>query len=223
MRPTLIRTARRALVAAVAVSGLTACSLVGTGDGDDSSNAGPSGSTSSPGSPAGGGEVVLVTHDSFALPRALVQQFEAESGYDLVVRRSGDAGELTTKLALTADDPTGDVALGVDNTFAQRALASTSSPRTDVALPPGAERLHRPRRGGPAAPRRPRRRLRQRRHHLVPRPRPRAAGRPRRPRPTRRTAASSSRPRPSPARPAWPSCSAPSPSTATTGRATGRT
>lgn len=138
MRPSLLRTARRALVAAVAVSGLTACSLVGTGDGDDSTDVAPSGSAGSTGSPAGGSEVVLVTHDSFALPKSLVQQFEAESGYDLVVRRSGDAGELTTKLALTADDPTGDVAFGVDNTFAQRALAEHVFARTDVALPPGA-------------------------------------------------------------------------------------
>jgi thiamine transport system substrate-binding protein len=67
-------------------------------------------------------EVVLVTHDSFVLPRKVIRQFEDESGYDLVVRAAGDAGTLTNKLVLTKADPTGDVAFGVDNTFASRAL-----------------------------------------------------------------------------------------------------
>ena len=67
-------------------------------------------------------EVVLVTHESFVLPKKLIRQFEDESGYDLVVRAAGDAGTLTNKLVLTKDDPTGDVAFGVDNTFASRAL-----------------------------------------------------------------------------------------------------
>ncbi len=62
--------------------------------------------------------VVLVTHESFVLPKELQKQFEEESGYDLVVQASGDAGALTNKLVLTKDDPTGDVAFGVDNTFA---------------------------------------------------------------------------------------------------------
>ena len=39
-----------------------------------------------------------------------------------MVRASGDAGALTNKLVLTQDDPLGDVAFGVDNTFASRAL-----------------------------------------------------------------------------------------------------
>jgi thiamine transport system substrate-binding protein len=127
------RTAHRALVAAVAATALSACSLVGTSD--DSADPDSSGS----GGVSTGGSVVLVTHDSFALPKALIQRFEQESGYDLVVRRSGDAGQLTTKLALTADDPTGDVAYGVDNTFAQRALDEGVFAPTDVALPPGAD------------------------------------------------------------------------------------
>ena len=50
------------------------------------------------------------------------QAFEQETGYDLVVRASGDAGTLTNKLVLTQGNPTGDVAFGVDNTFASRAL-----------------------------------------------------------------------------------------------------
>src|SRR6478609_8283069 len=66
--------------------------------------------------------VVLVTHESFGLPNALKKKFERESGYDLVIRASGDAGALTNKLVLTKDDPTGDVTFGIDNTFASRAI-----------------------------------------------------------------------------------------------------
>jgi len=86
-----------------------------------------------------GGPVVLVTHESFHLPKKLVAQFEDESGYDLEVRASGDAGALTTKLALTADNPTGDVAFGVDNTFASRALDEGVFAESGVDLPAGAE------------------------------------------------------------------------------------
>jgi thiamine transport system substrate-binding protein len=111
-----------ALVLAASVAG---CSVLGDG-----------GSSDEPASD----RVVLVTHDSFSLPRALVRRFEQTSGYDLVVRGSGDAGTLTNKLVLTADDPTGDVAFGVDNTFASRALDAGVFAGYDAALPPGAER-----------------------------------------------------------------------------------
>ena len=72
----------------------------------------------------GSDQVVLVTHDSFNLPKELMSEFEKTSGYRLVVRQSGDAGALTNKLVLTKDDPTGDVSFGVDNTFASRALGA---------------------------------------------------------------------------------------------------
>jgi thiamine transport system substrate-binding protein len=99
---------RRALAAmgAASVLVLGSCSLIGEGSDD---------------APASD-EVVLVTHDSFVLPKRVVARFEHESGYDLVVHASGDGGTLTNKLVLTRDDPTGDVAFGVDNTFASRAL-----------------------------------------------------------------------------------------------------
>ncbi len=66
--------------------------------------------------------VVVATHDSWAAPDALVAQFEAESGYDVTIVPSGDAGQLTNKLVLTVDNPIADAAYGVDNTFATRAL-----------------------------------------------------------------------------------------------------
>ena len=83
--------------------------------------------------------VVLVTHESFVLPKKLEKQFEQESGYDLVVRGSGDAGALTNKLVLTKDDPLGDVAFGVDNTFASRALDEGVFAPYAATLPAGAE------------------------------------------------------------------------------------
>ncbi|CAB4731485.1 MAG: thiamine ABC transporter substrate-binding protein [Actinobacteria bacterium] len=100
------------ITALTAVLTLTAgCSLAG-GDGGDRGSE----------SAAGPDSVVLVTHDSFTLPDDLIAQFEEESGYQLEVRASGDAGELTSKLVLSADNPLGDVAFGVDNTFASRAI-----------------------------------------------------------------------------------------------------
>jgi thiamine transport system substrate-binding protein len=66
--------------------------------------------------------VTLVTHDAWALPKRLVTEFEKQSGYTLRVVRNGDAGALTNKLVLTKDNPLGDVAYGVDNTFATRAV-----------------------------------------------------------------------------------------------------
>ncbi|MCW2844794.1 MAG: transporter, periplasmic binding protein thiB subfamily [Nocardioides sp.] len=118
-------TSVRALLALTATLALTAaCSAVGESSSDESAKA--------------GGEVVLVTHDSFSLPKPLLKQFETESGYDLVVRASGDGGTLTNKLVLTQGDPIGDVAFGVDNTFASRALDEDVFAPYDAALPAGA-------------------------------------------------------------------------------------
>ena len=127
--------------AAVAVLALSAtgCSVSAK---DDNTSAGP---TSTPTSHAGGDtgapkikDVVLVTHDSWSLPKKLVAQFEQQTGYHLVVRASGDAGKLTNKLVLTQSNPTGDVSFGVDNTFATRALKNdVFAAYTPASLPAG--------------------------------------------------------------------------------------
>lgn len=67
--------------------------------------------------------VTVVAHDSFAVDERVLADFERESGINIDVRNSGDAGELTNKLVLTKAEPLGDVAYGVDSTFASRALA----------------------------------------------------------------------------------------------------
>lgn len=123
----MMRSVRPRAIAAAAVLVLTtttACSLVGSGD-DDGGQAGE--------------RVVLVTHDSFVMSDELKEQFEDESGYDLVVRASGDAGALTNKLVLTKDDPTGDVVFGIDNTFGSRAVDEGILTPYAAPLPEGAD------------------------------------------------------------------------------------
>ena len=83
------------------------------------------------------------------LPKKLIRQFEAESGYTLEVRAAGDAGTLATKLSLTADNPIADAAFGIDNTFASRPLGEgafaeiepATAPPAAYALDEGADRL----------------------------------------------------------------------------------
>ncbi|WP_068114585.1 thiamine ABC transporter substrate-binding protein [Nocardioides dokdonensis] len=130
------RTARTTGTAAAALLSLalSGCSLIGTGD--DPVTASGSGQD---GAPSGGGKVVLVTHDSFFLPKQLVKDFEEESGYDLQLRASGDAGALTSQLVLNTDSPIGDVAFGVDNTFGSRALDADVFAPVEIDAPDGVE------------------------------------------------------------------------------------
>jgi thiamine transport system substrate-binding protein len=112
-----------AVVAVAAALLTTSCSLVGGGD-DDSSDSSK--------------KVVLVTHESFVMSKKLQRQFEDESGYDLVIKASGDAGALTNKLVLTKDDPTGDAVFGIDNTFGSRAIDEGVLAPYAAKLPDGA-------------------------------------------------------------------------------------
>ncbi len=64
--------------------------------------------------------VTVVTHDSFAIPNEVVAGFEARTGLQVKFAAPGDAGMLANQLVLTKDAPLGDVAYGVDNTFASR-------------------------------------------------------------------------------------------------------
>jgi len=67
-------------------------------------------------------DVVLVTHDSFAISPAVKKAFEVQSGLKLRILKAGDAGEVVTRALLTAGNPEGDVLFGVDNNLLQRAL-----------------------------------------------------------------------------------------------------
>ncbi len=90
----------------------------------------------------GGGEepteVVLVTHDSFAISDDVKRAFETESGLRLRVLASGDASEMLTRALLTAGNPQGDVLFGVDNNLLSRAL---DGDLFDAYEPPGLENV----------------------------------------------------------------------------------
>jgi thiamine transport system substrate-binding protein len=106
-----MRNVRTAALAAFTIATLAACS-----------------SPTDPATPSGSAvpqdtEVTVVTHDSFAVPDAVVAQFEEETGISVTFVAPGDAGAMVNQLILTKDAPLGDVAYGVDNTFASRALA----------------------------------------------------------------------------------------------------
>nr|WP_237546684.1 thiamine ABC transporter substrate-binding protein [Streptomyces sp. SID161] len=79
------------------------------------------GSSGSQGS-ADPGTVTLVSHDSWAVSKNVLKDFEKRSGYKVRVLEDGDAGQAVNKAILTKDNPQGDVFFGVDNTLLSRAL-----------------------------------------------------------------------------------------------------
>jgi thiamine transport system substrate-binding protein len=68
--------------------------------------------------------ITLVTHDSFSVSDAVLEEFTEETGVEVKVLPSGDAGTALNQAILTEDDPLGDVFFGVDNTFLTRATES---------------------------------------------------------------------------------------------------
>lgn len=67
-------------------------------------------------------DVVLVTHDSFAVSDDVKKAFEDETRLRLRILKTGDAGVALTRALLTAGNPEGDVFFGVDNNLLTRAL-----------------------------------------------------------------------------------------------------
>ncbi|WP_221353968.1 thiamine ABC transporter substrate-binding protein [Streptomyces beigongshangae] len=102
--------AGRRAVAVVAVTGLGLASLTACG------------SSGSGGDGSGAKTVTLISHDSFAYTKDVLEEFEEESGYEVRVLKDGDAGQAVNKAILTKDNPQGDVFFGVDNTLLSRAL-----------------------------------------------------------------------------------------------------
>jgi thiamine transport system substrate-binding protein len=68
------------------------------------------------------GTVVLVTHDSFAIAKPVKAAFERETGLELRILQTGDAGAALNRALLTAGKPEGDALFGVDNNLLTRAL-----------------------------------------------------------------------------------------------------
>ncbi len=69
-------------------------------------------------------ELRVLTHASFAVPPALLAQFEKDAGVTLRITKSGDAGEMLNKLILTRANPVADVVFGIDNVLAAKADAA---------------------------------------------------------------------------------------------------
>ena len=67
-------------------------------------------------------EIVLLTHDSFALSAGTLESFTDETGITVVVQSAGDAGSMVNQAILTKDNPIADVLFGVDSTFLSRAV-----------------------------------------------------------------------------------------------------
>jgi thiamine transport system substrate-binding protein len=68
--------------------------------------------------------VTLMTHDSFAVSKGLLESFEKQNGVTLKILKGGDAGAAVNQAILSRANPLADVFYGVDNTFMSRALAA---------------------------------------------------------------------------------------------------
>jgi thiamine transport system substrate-binding protein len=68
--------------------------------------------------------VVLMTHDSFAVSRDVLDAFTAETGITVELLSAGDAGAALNRAALTRARPLADVLFGVDEGLLARARAA---------------------------------------------------------------------------------------------------
>ncbi|UCG26551.1 MAG: thiamine ABC transporter substrate-binding protein [Chloroflexota bacterium] len=80
-------------------------------------------------------ELVLMSHDSFALSESVLELFEEEYDAQVTLLPAGDAGSALNQAILAKNDPLADVFFGVDNTFLGRALeADIFEPYSSPAL-----------------------------------------------------------------------------------------
>ena len=64
----------------------------------------------------------VITHSSFELSKPVLDAFQKETGIQVAIIKSGDAGEMLNKLILTRANPIGDVVFGLDNTLVGKAM-----------------------------------------------------------------------------------------------------
>ncbi len=131
---------RRAVLVTATVAvvvGLTAAAC----GGDNKSSSAPSTAGAGTGSTAAATTtspvtLTLITHDSFAYTKDVLDQFTAQTGIKVdVPQGAGDAGVVLNKAILTKGKPEGDVLWGVDNTLLSRAVDSGAfEPYTSPAL-----------------------------------------------------------------------------------------
>ena len=67
-------------------------------------------------------ELVLMSHNSFAISEEVLHVFEEEHNAAITLLPSGDAGAALNQAILAKDNPLADIFFGVDNTFLGRAL-----------------------------------------------------------------------------------------------------
>ncbi len=67
--------------------------------------------------------VTVLTHDSFAISREVIETFTAETGIEVRFVAGGDAGTTLNRAILTRERPIADVLFGVDEGLLPRALA----------------------------------------------------------------------------------------------------
>lgn len=85
--------------------------------------------------PTGPRTLTVLTHESFAISDAVLQQFEQANNAKVQFLKVGDAGQALTRAILTKDAPEADVLFGVDNTLMSRALeAGILEPAQPIGL-----------------------------------------------------------------------------------------
>jgi len=67
-------------------------------------------------------ELVVMTHDSFAISEELIKIFEESNDMTVSFIKSGDTGAALNRAILSKETPIADVFYGLDNTFLSRAL-----------------------------------------------------------------------------------------------------
>ena len=106
------------------VIAIAAIGLVASACSDDAASPDDTASpdAASPDDSGAGGEIVVISHDSFGIDEELLEQFEADTGYSVTLQQGGDAVEIVNQAILTLDEPQGDVLFGVDDATLGRAL-----------------------------------------------------------------------------------------------------
>lgn len=126
------RRARALALGAVTVVALALAGCSGTAPGAAATTAATPSVAATDATP---GAVTIVTHDSFALSDGLLASFESATGIKVTQVAPGDAGTLVNQLILTKAAPLGDLAYGVDNSFASRAIAEGVFAPTTSTVP----------------------------------------------------------------------------------------
>ena len=68
------------------------------------------------------GTLTIVTYNIFAITDEVLAEFTEQTGYEVEILSTDDAGGILEKLLITQEAPQADLALGLDNTYLQTAL-----------------------------------------------------------------------------------------------------